>query len=142
MRYAIIILSLIGGIVAVSSAEASALVSSVGEYHVGYSSPLWAVAYRRAAVVRRGAVGYRGGGVVGYRGATVVRRGAVGYRGGAAAGYRGATVVRGGEAVGAGGAVGYRGATVVRRGAVGYRGGAAVGYRGGGVVRRGGMIRR
>ena len=94
MRYAIIILSLIGGLVAVSSVEASAPVSSAGVYPVGYSGPLWAVAYRSAAVVRRGAVGYRGGGAVGYRGATVVRREAVGYRGGAAVGYRGGAVVR------------------------------------------------
>ena len=114
------VLGLIGGLIAVSSVEASANVGSGGVYRSGYVGPLWAVAYRRAAVVRRGAVGYRSG-AVGYRRGVVVRRGAVGY--------------------GTGGAVGYRGATIVRRGAVGYRGGA-VGYRRGVVVRRGGMIRR
>jgi hypothetical protein len=114
MRYAIIVLGLIGGLVAVSSVEASALASAGGVYRAGYVSPLWAVAYRGAAGVRRGAVGYRGRGAVGYRGGAVIRRGAVGYSTGYDTGYY------------PGGTVGYRGATVVRRGAVGYRGGAAV----------------
>jgi hypothetical protein len=104
MRYAIIVLGLIGGLVAVS-VEATALASAGGVYRTGYVSPLWAVVYRGAAV-RRGAVGYRGG--------AVVRRGAVGYSTGGTVGYS------------TGGAVGYGGATVVRRGAVGYRGGAVV----------------
>jgi hypothetical protein len=111
MRYAIIVLGLIGGLVAVSSVEASALTSAGGVYRAGYVSP---VAYRGAAGVRRGAVGYRRGGAVGYRGGAVIRRGAVGYSTGYNTGYS------------TGGTVGYRGATVIRRGAVGYRGGAAV----------------
>ena len=114
MRYAIIVLGLIGGLVAVSSVEASALASAGGVYRAGYVSPHWAVAYRGAAGVRRGAVGYRSRGAVGYRGGAVIRRGAVGYSTGYDTGYY------------PGGTVGYRGATVVRRGAVGYRGGAAV----------------
>jgi hypothetical protein len=75
MRYAIIVLGLIGCLVAVGSVEASALVSAGGVYRPGYVDPLWAVAYRGAAVVRRGAVGYRGGGAVGYRGEAVRRGG-------------------------------------------------------------------
>jgi hypothetical protein len=130
MRYAIIVLGLIGGLVAISSAEASPLVSAGGAYRPSHVSPLWAVVYRGGVGVRRGAVAYRGGRAVGYRGGAVVRRGAVGYTTGGAVGYStGGTV-----GYGTGGAVGYRGGAVVRRGAVGYRGGAA--------VRRGGMIRR
>jgi hypothetical protein len=102
MRYAIIVLGLIGGLVAVSGAEASAPVGAGGVYRPGYVSPLSAVAYRRrTTVVRRGAVGYRGG--------VAVSGGTVGYTTGGTAGYGGATVVRRG-------AVGYRGRAAVRRG--------------------------
>jgi hypothetical protein len=76
MRHVVTILVLIGGFVAVSTVEASAVVCARGVYRAGCVSP-------GAAVVRRGAIGYRG--------ATVVRRGAVG--------YRGPTVVRRGAAV-------------------------------------------
>jgi hypothetical protein len=78
MRHMIIVLGLIGGFVAVATVEAS----------------------HGATVVRRGAVGYRGGEAAGVRGATVVGRGGVGYRGGEAAGVRGRTMVRRGVTVG------------------------------------------
>jgi len=107
MRYAIIVLGLIGGLVAVSGAQASGPASAGGVYRPGYVSPLCAVAHRRrTTVVRRGGVRYRGG--------VAVTGGTVGYT--------------------TGGTTGYEGATVVRRGAVGYRGGVAV--RRGRVVRR------
>jgi hypothetical protein len=76
MRQAIIVLSLIGGFVVVSTAEASAVVCARGVYRAGCVSHRAAVGYRGATVVRRGATVVRGG-AVGYRGRTVVRRGAV-----------------------------------------------------------------
>lgn len=62
MKRLIVMVGLVGGLIIITTAEASAVTCARGVYRAGCVAP------RGAVVVRRGAVGYLG---------TVVRRGAV-----------------------------------------------------------------
>ena len=66
------VVGLIGGLIIVTTSEASAVVCARGVYRAGCVAPRGAVVHR-GTMVRRGAVGYRNGTVV--RRSTVVRRG-------------------------------------------------------------------
>src|SRR5262245_55841560 len=71
MKRLIVMAGLIGGLIIVTTAEASAVVCARGVYRAGCVAPRGAVV-RSGTMVRRGAVGYRSGTAV--RRSTVVRR--------------------------------------------------------------------